>query len=205
MRQLYFLLLFIFSISAHTQAQSLFGATLLGGINAAQVDGDNIKDFNKVGLNVGIRGDIYLSDKFQAGLELIYSERGSRSDILDVQNIGNPIKINLRYLDVPIILKYSDWYMPEDQYYRIGAIVGFAYGRLFQASSEGASFDDHVELVNKNDLSLILGANWMFNDRLGMTIRFNKGLTRFLNRDKHPIFERSMVSRWLTFRFEYSL
>lgn len=199
--------LLILGLSLTSHAQGIFGATLLAGFNAAQIDGDDEVGFNKVGLNLGIRGDIYVTDKIQAGMELTWSQRGSRSPIFTGQDfVGPQLKIDVDYIQVPVIVKFNDWYIEEGDYYRVNVLAGFSYGRLISSKAVDSKFDGMTnELFKKNDIGLHLGASYLFNEKWGITIRWNRGLTRVFDHRDSPLISRSLVSRYLTFRLEYSL
>ena len=192
-------------LSSAVLGQRTFGATLLAGFNASQIDGDDYAGFNKVGLNVGIRGDILLSEKMQVGMELIWSQRGSRSELLAGQSGVPQLKIDLDYVQVPVLFKYNDWYIEDGDYYRVHAFTGLSYGRLMRAKAENSFFEGQTELFRKNDIGFHIGAGYLFNENLALTIRFNRGLTLLFDRRDNPLVARSHLTRYLTFRLEYSL
>ncbi|NNE29277.1 MAG: PorT family protein [Saprospiraceae bacterium] len=185
--------------------QGIFGATLLGGINACQIDGDDFAGFNKVGLNVGIRGDVYFHEKMSLGMELSFSQRGSRSELIGGQSPFPQLKIDVNYIQVPVLLRYYDWYIEDGEYFRVFALGGFSYGRLFSSKALNSNFEGQTDLFKENDVSLHLGLGYQFNPSWALTLRFNKGLTRLFDSRDAPLVSRSMVNRWLTFRIEYSL
>jgi len=186
-------------------AQDIFGATLLAGLNMSQIDGDDFAGFNKVGFNVGIRGDVYLAEKMQIGMELTFSQRGSRSELISGQSPLPQLKIDLNYIQVPVLFRYSDWYVEEEGYYRVNAFAGASYGRLLSANAINSFFEGQTELFSKNDIGFHIGASYQFNPKFALTLRFNRGITKVFDAKDFPLVARSHVSRYLTFRIEYSL
>ncbi|HNP19712.1 MAG TPA: porin family protein [Fulvivirga sp.] len=103
-----FLAIFLISAFNAVGQNHLVGAKV--GINLANI---NESDFlnqhdNRTGLYTGLSYR-YLSKKhFTAGAELIYNQRGFRSDILTADEFGNPSdenyksKFNYNYLSLPI-------------------------------------------------------------------------------------------------------
>lgn len=183
----------------------IFGATLLAGFNASQIDGDDYPGFNKLGFNVGIRGDIYIADKMQVGMELTYSQRGSRSELLAGQSALPQLIIDLDYIQVPVLFRFSDWYIEEENYFRVNAFAGLSYGRLLRSRAINSYFEGQTELFNKNDIGFHIGAGYQFNPNMAITLRFNRGLTKVFDHRDDPLVARSHLSRYLTFRVEYSL
>lgn len=200
--QFFLFLALTITMSSQLKSQGTFGATLFGGINAAQIDGDDAAGFNKIGLNLGIRGDFYVSEKIQAGMELTWSQTGSRTEL--VSSIPQ-LKLDINYIQVPVIFKFNDWYQEEEDYYRVNVLAGFSYGRLISSKAFNSVFEGRTELWNKNDVSLHLGASYMFNEKWALTIRWNRGLTKVFDSANNPGLSRSYISRYLTFRIEYSL
>ena len=76
---LYVVLLIFFSISSPLNAQ-IFKGMVMGGINLAQMNGDQSFGFNKFGLNAGIGVMAPLNDKrnFLLSMEVLYNELGAK-------------------------------------------------------------------------------------------------------------------------------
>ncbi|MDR1758845.1 MAG: PorT family protein [Bacteroidales bacterium] len=133
-----FVVLFAFT----GNAQRFVGAAILG-INATQVDGDEIVGYYKIGVRGGASVMVAL-DKKQSWfltLELIYNQRGSfRRSLVDsmslystdLDNINTEIpynkdvkyKLNMDYVQVPVLVHY------EDPKTGVAFGAGFAWGRL---------------------------------------------------------------------------
>ena len=58
-------------------------AGLVAGLNASQIDGDDLAGFDKVGLTGGIKTTMEFESVWRMNMEFLYSERGSRPDIFN--------------------------------------------------------------------------------------------------------------------------
>ena len=99
------LLCIAFNINA-LQAQSRFKGGIVGGFNAAQIDGDESAGYNKLGLNAGIRGLAELGGRLQLSIDMLYSQRGARTS--SKESFVNRT-CTLNYLEVPVLLNIRDW------------------------------------------------------------------------------------------------
>jgi len=171
----------------------------------SQLDGDDSAGFNKVGINAGLRGDVYFSEKMQVGMELTFSQRGSRSELGTGPNPASQLKIDLNYIQVPILVRYNDWYVEDEEFYRVNAFAGFSYGRLISSKAQDSKFDGNTDLFQKNDVGFHIGVSYLFSNRFGVTVRFNRGVRYVFNTEVNPLISRNLTARYLTIRAEYSL
>lgn len=185
-----------------------FGAGLVGGINASQIDGDDLAGFDKVGLTGGIKATISFESRWQANIEFLYSERGSRPDIFNPE-YDPDIEVTLRYAELPVYISLGDWWQEEGEYYKVTAFGGLSYARLISAQSFDYyhSAEESVDLLvpyfNENDLSWLLGASIRTSPRWGFSGRYTRGITPLLSPEKHGLNTKRLVSYFLTFRIEY--
>ena len=123
------ILIFIAIISYRSaEAQQVRGA-VIGGINLAQVDGDEIFGFNKFGGNLGLGAVVPIGNNLNFSIETIFSQKGSyqSAQYNDVDSLGNvttgAYNLSLNYLEVPFLLFYNDKNV-------ISGGAGFSYARL---------------------------------------------------------------------------
>ena len=146
-----------------------FRAAAIIGANAAQIDGDSLYGFERIGLTVGGRLS-YTNDKvWDVALEMLYSQRGSADGLLKKSSDRG---ISLHYLEIPVLFNLRDWYIEEGKYYKVRAEGGFSYGRLFQTDAVGYNVDE----LKKYDVSWIVGAGVNFTRMFGMSIRYTSSL-----------------------------
>jgi hypothetical protein len=191
-----FLIAFLFTDSAF--AQQRFRAGLLFGFNAAQLNGDDSAGYNKLGLHGGLRGTAMLRDKMDIVIEMLYSQRGSYEKF-----IQGDMKIDLRYIEVPFMLSYKDWYQEEGDYYKVQAVAGFSYARLLEATAYGSLHDAEIVNFNNNDYALTIGFDLLFNKHLGIGARWTRSLNRLYDNRDHATGLNSLLGYFLTFRGMY--
>lgn len=204
------ILLFVFfSLLGLTANGQTFGAGLVLGVNASQIQGDELAGYSKLGIHGGVRGIIRLSERTQLSTAILYSQRGSRAELF-AGSLEAVRKINLDYIEVPLLFYYLDWLHEEDDYYRVHFHGGLAYGRLLSASAENSSYEEiaNRELFVENNINYTFGATYMINANWGATIRYARSFNRAFDRrdyeDDPSIPEvNSLIPFWLTFRLEY--
>lgn len=159
--------------------RTFFGG-LVGGVNLAQVSGDNYRGYDKVGMNVGGKVYLPLTSEIVASIEILYTQKGSVGK--EVTSAGavrgvtvSNYSISLDYAEVPVMINY---FFPGKTH--VGA--GISYGRLVRSSEKGITvpdqnFDPAKYPFNKSAIDFILDGN----------IRVYKGL--FIN----PRFQYSII------------
>lgn len=177
-----------------------FNMGLTAGLNLAQVNGDRLAGYDKLGLEAGVRTNIFFADRFDMIVELLYSQRGSASEItFGGDNAAYALKLN--YLSIPLLAEFKDWKIEtkgEDPYYRMRFQGGLAYGRLFQSEetySTGIEFPD-------NDLSIVLGVGYYATRHVAFTLRYTRSIIPL---DKVLIFgeETNVIPHHITVSTQY--
>ena len=185
-----------------------FEAGLIAGLNACQIDGDELAGFDKVGLTGGVKTVMIFDSPFRVNMEFLYSERGSRPDVLQPE-YDPPVHVKLKYAELPIYISYGDWWQEEGKYYKVDIYGGFSYGRLISAStydyyhSPDMSIDLIVPYFNENDISWLIGIDYRMSQHWGVAGRYTRGITPLFSPDKHDLSAPTLLSYFLTLRFEY--
>jgi len=164
----------------YIEQPKVFYGGLVAGANFAQVDGDYFAGYHKIGLNVG--GIVYtqLAKHVAISMEILYSQKGSKSNLAQVSP-ANPnitmIKYGIKanYAEVPIMINYFD-----KRKSHFG--VGVSYGRLVNStesvetidSSRTISYPDFNTLYpfKKDAFDFIAGAELHLWKGLFLNIRF---------------------------------
>lgn len=197
-----FLLCFM-SLAIELKAQK-FEASAVFGLNAAQIDGDNNGGFNKLGFTGGIKTIYNFEDGWGGGIELLYSQRGSRSE-LTIGTSGAQFKIHLNYIEIPVYGVYRLLFDDEREYYVLSFHIGMSYARLLNVSlSDDSQFDSREERFKDNDLSYIFGASYSTSPGITFTGRFTRAFTYLF---KDPISGPAgdaLNGFFLTFRIAYN-
>lgn len=139
-----------------------------GGLNAYTIKANNDANFNtKVSFHVGLIGHIHLSKQFALQPELVYSIQGTQYSL-----VGEDVKLNLNYVNVPLLLQYM-----FDNGFRLQA--GPQLGILASAKSEVNNTNTDVKDDYENiDLGLGVGASYVNpKSNFGVDIRYNHGLS----------------------------
>jgi len=145
-----------------------------GGVNLYNIHNDNDVSYDpKVGFNVGLLGHIHLSEKFALQPEIQYSLQGAKYDVAN-----NTTKINLSYLNVPVLLQYM-W----DNGFRLQA--GPQAGLLIGAKSKtGGTSIDLKDNYKSLDLGVSFGAGYIHpSTGIGIDARYNLGLSNINETD----------------------
>ncbi len=201
------LLIVLLIVSFEMQAQpQRFKAGVIVGLNASQIDGDRFYGYNKLGLVAGLNGVTILNDKMEMSIELLYSQRGSRSSLVPGNSIF-PFKISTDFIEVPVLFNYKDWHNPEGEYYRFHFHAGFSYGRLIRTEVDdgtpNSNFVQAGESFNKNDWSYIFGATFFTGPHLAFTFRWSRSFgVLYLNTANNPGVP-SLQNHMLSFRTLY--
>lgn len=164
MKKLIFSLLFLSGIIAEQNVSAqLFEAGPIIGFNGTQIAGDQFQGFRKVGLHAGVGADVNIAEKFSVGLELLYSQRGSRfvPSALDSDD-DDQEEYFMDYLEIPLIVKYHDIKGMD-----FGA--GLSFGRSMRNVYKRNGFDESDEIFgvpnvdNNIDISAFGDATYNIN------------------------------------------
>ncbi len=152
--------------------KSLFRPFVVAGFNAAQVDGDDVAGYTKLGFNGGIGTFIMLPKNFSVGFELIYSQKGA----ITTKNTRSPqfdyFKLNIDYLDVPVMISYHD---KERAIFSLGVIVN-NLARVREA--RGYNVGLYPDFAYKQlALEGMANVSFHFSKKFGANLRFAYSLT----------------------------
>jgi hypothetical protein len=191
---------FLFALNLNAQR---FETLAVLGINASQIDGDTHGGFNKLGLSGGLKTIYELNGGWAAGLELLFSQRGSQAELV-FGSSGFQSKIHLNYIEIPIYGMYQLLYDEEMDSYGLSFHAGISYARLLNVTvSDDSQYSALLEGFKDNDISYVFGASYAFSKRLAVTGRFTRAFT-YLFKDPRPGLDfDSLQGFFLTFRLEY--
>ncbi len=198
-------------VQAQTE-QPRFGAGLIVGVTASQIDGDQSAGFNKLGLQAGLRGITRLGKRTDASIEILYAQRGAQSRIIKDQYDPYYFTLRLNYIEVPVQWHYKDWKVKgedgDPDWYKAAFNIGLSYARYMGTKTKGEPQGlDIVALdyLKKNDLALVIGVNFMATQHIGLTFRYVRSLVSMYDpRDYNPApYKSSLVSRCLYFQTVY--
>ena len=142
-----------------------------GGISATQVAGDGWGGFDKLGFFAGLSTEYAWTEKagFETGIQFIM--KGSRKNARPDDGDFLSYKLNLNYVEVPLLYKY----------YQDRLHFDLGLGAAFLLSSEEID-QDGIELQTEDTFNAIIlnfqmGMNVEMADNHFATIRFTNSLT----------------------------
>jgi len=177
--QTFFIIFFVTALGLRVSAQPGFRGSAVIGLTASQIDGDKLVGFRKLGLTTGLKVAFDISPKVEASVELLYSQRGSRSKVFGTSNDLQETKIN--YFELPVYLSYRDWHIEKENYHKMLAHFGFSLANSLNVSTTEVDYD--VDNFAKRDFSWFIGATYYFSPRYGLTARYTRSINKLLKDD----------------------
>lgn len=177
-----------------------FKAGLVAGVNLAQLDGDILAGYNKIGFHGGVTVGVQISDLFRINMEILYAQKGSTSSRVEEERAGgNETTYSFDYVEVPVLLNYIDGGFMLN--------VGLSYSRLVSVREMFVAGVDLTELesefVNTNSVSLLAGIGYFINDHIGFELRYAYDPFSVINYLDSPSYDNVFISKSLTFRTIY--
>lgn len=174
-------LCFSMAATVPTYAQWSFG--IKAGINSSTVSIKNWDNKQKIGFLAGGVVTYQLSEHFDLQGELLYANRGYKTDIYLEISDKNPHdwKFSLSYLNLPVLLK---WYpIGQGVYVEAGPQLGYMLDN--SNSIKDWPKDEPRETsadgsYNRLDFGLVGGIGYSFNMGLFVNLRYDLGLTNVL-------------------------
>jgi len=185
-------LLFVFSalfISTGVFAQSFeWGAK--AGLNLSSVtNSDNAK--MRPGLHFGVFGEYGVNDFFGIQGELLYSMMGAKTKMLGVTST-----YKTDYITLPVLAKI---YLMTNFSLDIGPQFGYMVsGDLKLSNGSNPGIDLYKNIDNKFDLSVGIGLSYKLPYNLGVSARYNLGLTE-INEGADP--KNGVIQLGVSYRF----
>lgn len=105
-------------------------ASVMAGMNLAQLDGDEVYGYSKPGLNLGVQAMAPIGKSFFLTLETNFNQKGAYQKAQDPsEDLTKEYDVTLNYVEIPVLLHYND----KDV---LTGGIGFAYARLLSADEE---------------------------------------------------------------------
>ena len=152
----------VLAVSNINAQETKFGVK--GGLNLANVSGDNTKAFDPVtSFNLGLMSEISITDKFSFQPELMYSGQG--------YSFNSDNVVELSYLNIPLMAKY---YVAKGLSIEAGPQIGY----LFSAKNESVDVKDSFKKI---DFGANVGLGYKLENGLNFGVRYNLGLSNINN------------------------
>lgn len=175
------LILFIAVIALPVSfAQRIMGAAIVG-VNATQVDGDEVYGFHKFGLNTGLAAIVPFGNNWSVSLETIYNQKGAHQKKRANDSLDGSYDLKLNYLEVPFLIQYTD-----KDIVTIG--TGMSWGRLVDMSEQRNGYDmpgTTIEsgIYRSSDLNLLFDIKFRLIDKLRFNVRYAYSLRPIATRE----------------------
>lgn len=153
-------------------APKLFTGYLAAGLNASQIDGDQMGGYTKVGAIAGVGTYINVTEKFLMSLEMAYSMRGARSQFVN----NNPFtfrKYATDYIQLPVLFNFKH---PKAGIFGAGITTAILVRQNFD-SAINLFMDARLTTF---DFAATFSYTYIFTEKLGANFNFNYSLSNNL-------------------------
>ncbi len=166
--------------------KSFSGGALIG-LNLAQVDGDRYFGYKKPGIVAGVFVNVQLSAKWGLGVEMLYSQKGSRGDaVVESVYAGTYIAqchIGLSYIELPVVVRYK-----KSKY--VGE-AGISYNRLVKTNEtilepQPLYIDAEKNRFSSTDINYVLGIGRHLHKQLHCGVRFHYSIVDIRPMERIP-------------------
>ncbi len=187
-------LVFFLLIGVTTVDAQRFKGSAVFGFNLAQIDGDNLAGFNKLGLTGGVKLGYPIKNNVDINLEMLYSQRGSNAGF----GFGNQASsfTDLKYLEIPIYANLMDWLIADEGYHKVSAHAGLNFSYLFAVDSSNGVVSKDIDTYERKNIGYLIGVDYKFTKNIGTSVRYNRAF--------NSINDNNAISYWITIRTEYS-
>ena len=185
------LICLITGLHSATQAQEFVGK-LIGGLNAAQLDGDGMSGFNQPGFLFGAGAAFPLGGKWSIEPELLYSMRGSQTGARQVEAGHWYYAFRMNYIELPLMVNY---FISDDVIGQFGVVPAALLSARFDDGVSGYSLE--TERYKPLDFGAAAGIEYrLMEGRLGLNFRLTYSAVPF-NREEVPSNTPIITQTWL--------
>lgn len=180
------ILLFVIMMASFTAGaqEKVFRFGPKAGLNVSDISG-SIDVATRLGFHAGMQFNIRLNNHWRLQPEMYFSMQGGRmpDNVIDKQSE----KYN--YLAFPVLVQYR---FTKRFFVEAGPQAGILVnGRMrTYTHTDGSTYDSRHE--NTFDFLIAAGAGYQFNERFGINVRYNQGITG-IRRSANAEKQRSMV------------
>lgn len=173
MKKIYIIILLSFPVLIYSQR---FKGGVMFGLNASQIDGDDLAGYNKAGLMGGVFVFTDFNSKWRGQMELKYSAKGSSTP----KGSSDNYKYRLRYVEMPILLEYA---LFKKVHLQAGGSVGYLFNAGIYNGFGYDKFQDDV-MPYTTEVAICTGLNAILFDQISFNARFSYSLLPI--REKFP-------------------
>jgi len=151
-----------------------------GGLNLSNLYLDDVSDENaRIGLNIGVYGQLLSSDVFALQPELLFSTKGSHNEFDGFAD--QTVKFNLNYLDLPVLAVFK---LGESAEIHAGGYASYLLNANISYDGDLGSGSEDLDRDNFKsfDYGLVGGFGLNFG-ALQVGARYNFGLVEIADSD----------------------
>lgn len=184
--------------------QSIRGE-LIAGCNLAQVDGDEVVGFKKIGGNFGVGAMLPFNDHWAISIETLFNQKGAYKKYpVEYDTLDYPYyNLKLNYAEVPILFHYND-----KDVMTFGG--GFSYGRLvfMQETEHGQVVDWQTRTgpYDRGDWNFLIDVRFRMYKNLHFNFRYAYSLNKIRTRtfsNASGTWTRDQFNNMLSFRIMF--
>ena len=173
----------IFLCTAVTAQTEKIKLGVKAGLNISSLNFDEseLNSSDKTGFSAGIMVEVPLTKKFSIQPEMLYSQQGAKTSysVADVTNSQYKSKMELNYLNIPVMLKY---YVAKGLSLQAGPQIGILLEANNDYHDNFLGYNNHENFDLKKyssgiDSSVNFGLGYQFKDKLYADIRYNISYT----------------------------
>lgn len=179
-----------------------FDAGLIAGFNATQVEGDTFKGYHKAGALAGIFVQTDIAPAIIAGMEIKYSQKGSRKKYDPKQPEVDKYVMRLGYIDIPFFMGFRT----NNKSMIIGGIAPGVLIHSKEVNSEGEIPEQDRQDFNKFDLQPFVGFQFDFLERASVDLRLAISVIPCSDKSKtNYYFHNGLFNNVISLAFYYNL
>ena len=162
-------ILIVLLLPMATNAQS-FKASIIGGINASQVSGDELGGFNKAGVMFGGSAILPVTPKSDVAMELLFIQKGSKTPTSKDNSNTVYYKMSVNYLEVQINYTY---HASKKIFLHVGPTFGVLVGE--KEEDIAGELTERPEF-QKTEIGIAGGLSFHFSEKVGLYMRLSNSL-----------------------------
>lgn len=208
MKNLCLFLLLSSCISLPGIGQNIKGGIIFGG-NMAQVDGDEVVGYKKIGFNVGACAILPLGERWSVSVETLFNQKGAYKkypfnfdSTLTFDDIPY-YNLRLNYLEVPVMVLFNDKDVVTGglgfSWSRLVSGYEYEHGNLIPWTSKRGPYDT-------DDLSFLIDVRFRMYWKLWFNFRYNYSMFAIRERiftTPNETWSRKQYNNYLSFRVLY--
>lgn len=192
-------LVVLFCFLAHLAHAQEFKSGIHFGMTATQVDGDQLRGFDKAGLLAGLFVEWDITPRIKWYFELMYVQKGSRKPLDKEDN--SYYRMRLNYLEVPILFRYKAGK-------KIAVQGGPAFGVLvFAQENDQLGEIRYAPPFRKMEYSFNSGLTYELSEKVMVDIRYSFSVVPVRPFDAsqlYPYWDRGQFNSVVQLALQYS-